>query len=70
MKMNLQINDAGDWRNIATFGPSEQLGVMQAAASLLRALHHPHTVMRIAEGAAPLLECRGPQYQWSTAIRR
>ena len=68
--MNLQINDAGAWRSIATFGPREQLGVMEAAASLLRALHHNHTAMRIAEGSSPLLECSGPLYKWSAANGR
>lgn len=68
--MNLQINDSGAWRNIATFSRNEQLGVMQAAASLLRALQHPHTLMRIEDRAMPTLECSGPKYQWSATSSR
>lgn len=65
--MELQINDFGSWRTIASFGPGEQVSVMHAAAGLLRSLHLPNALMRIVKGNVPSLQCAGPDYHWSAA---
>jgi hypothetical protein len=63
--MRVQVKDSGAWRNLVAFTTAEQVDVMQAAASLLRALQQPKTILRIAEGDTPLFFCRAPSFLWS-----
>ena len=65
--MRLQIKDAGAWRNLVAFTTDRETEVLQAAASLLRALNQPNTVMRVAEGDTALFYCRAPDFTWSAA---
>jgi hypothetical protein len=64
MRMNLQIKDAGAWRNLVRPQPSTIGAVMCAAAELLRSLQEPRTVMRIMVGDTQLYTCSAPTYLW------
>jgi hypothetical protein len=62
--MNLQIKDAGAWRNLVSFHPEKRTEVQYAGAFLLRVLNDARIAMRVVDGGVVLGTCRLPDCAW------
>lgn len=62
--MRLQINDAGSWRHVMTFGAGDEAAVRERAVKLVCVVNE-RSKLRILDDKAELkATCSGPHFTW------